>query len=314
MSEVKDNLSPEEDAQPLEPEKAKELLQKLEGWQLSLDGKKILRKLEFKNFREVVDFIISLAAFAEKNNLSYKEAKQTFDFVTVKLKDKFITKPFYSSILLTGALKGVMAVENKYEMPMGDLEYNQLAFSLALGAQRYIIDHFAKPRFRRSLRIKLRNLSYGLVVPYIELFNVFVSYGKHIGSYTKQRFSKGWTKRAGRFLGTRFAEIQRGLFSILLEEKETQDKKERQNLAEAKEVFKMIWKAFLFLFKVILALPLSIYYMLKLFFQLFVNIWKFNQPEAKKKRQFEKDLAKESMVAMYDEIYSKLVLETYYYT
>ena len=71
---------------------------------------------------------------------------------------------------------------------------------------------------------------------------------------------------------------------------------------------------FLFLFKVILALPLSVWYMLKLFFQLFVSIWKFNQPEAKKKRNFEKDLAKETMVAMYDEIYSKMVLETYYYT
>ncbi len=255
-----------------------------------------------------------LALFAERHNLPYKEAKQTFDFVTVKLQDKFITKPFYSSILLTGALKGVMAVENKYEMPMSDMEYNQLAFSLALGAQRYIIDHFAKPRFRRGLRIKLRNLSYGLIVPYIELFDAFVSYGKHIGSYSKRRFSKGWSKRAGKFLGTRFAEIQKGLFSILLEEDETKDKKEKQNLAEAKEVLKMVWKAFLFLFKVILALPLSIYYMLKLFFQFFVSIWRFNQPEAKKKRNFEKDLAKESMVAMYDEIYSKLVLETYYYT
>ena len=242
-----------------------------------------------------------LGAFSKKHNLSYREAKQTFDFVTVKLKDIFVSKPFYSSILLTGAMKGVMAVENRYDMPMSDIEYNQLAFSLALGAQRYILDHFAKPKFKRSLRIKLRNLSYGLVVPYIELFDAFI-------------FAKGWGKRAGLFLGTRFAEIQKGLFSILLEEDEKKDKKEKQNLAEAKEVLKMLWKAFLFLFKVILALPLSVWYMLKLFFQIFVSIWKYNQPEAKKKRNFEKDLAKETMVAMYDEIYSKMVLETYYYT
>ena len=255
-----------------------------------------------------------LGAFSKKHNLSYKEAKQTFDFVTVKLKDKFVSKPFYSSILLTGALKGVMAVETRYDMPMSDIEYNQLAFSLALGAQRYILDHFAKPKFKQRLRIKLRNLSYGLVVPYLELFGAFISYGKHIGNHVKRRFARGWGKRAGVFLGTRFAEIQKGLFSILLEEDEKKDKKEKQNLAEAKEVLKMLWKAFLFLFKVILALPLSIWYMLKLFFQLFVSIWKYGQPEAKKKRNFEKDLAKESMVAMYDEIYSKLVLETYYYT
>ena len=62
----KDNVVAEEGAQLLEPEKVRELLKKLEGWQLSSDGKKILRNLEFKNFREAVDFIISLSAFIEK--------------------------------------------------------------------------------------------------------------------------------------------------------------------------------------------------------------------------------------------------------
>ena len=55
-----------EDGQPLEPEKAKELFKKLEGWQFSSDSKKILRNIEFKSFREAADFIISLAGFSEK--------------------------------------------------------------------------------------------------------------------------------------------------------------------------------------------------------------------------------------------------------
>lgn len=62
----KNNLSTEEDLQPMEREEAEELLRKLEGWQLSADGKKISRNLKLKDFREAVDFIISLANFAEK--------------------------------------------------------------------------------------------------------------------------------------------------------------------------------------------------------------------------------------------------------
>jgi len=62
----KDNLSTEENGQPMERERALEYLKKLEDWQLLLDGKKISRNLKFKNFRESVDFINGVADFAEK--------------------------------------------------------------------------------------------------------------------------------------------------------------------------------------------------------------------------------------------------------
>jgi len=210
-------------------------------------------------------------------------------------------------------LKGVMSVESKYEMPLSDLEYSQIAFSLALGAQRYIIDHFARPKFFARLKIKLRNILYGFAVPFIEFFDIFISYGKHIGRNFKENFSKGWTKRAGKFISSRFKEIQTGLFKIVFSEEEKIETEETSK-KEVKETFGMLWKTFLFLFKVILALPLSLFYMLKLFYQLFIGIWEFRKPEVRKKRKFEKDLAKESMVAMYQEIYSKMVLETFYYT
>ncbi len=280
-----------------------------------------------------------LAKFAERRDLEYKEAKQTLAFVTSKLSDKFVSKPFYSSILLTGALKGVLAVENKYEMPMSDLEYNQLAFTLALGAQRYLIDHHAKPRFRRRLRTKLKNLSYGFVVVFVELYNVFVSYGKHIFGNFKTNFSKGWYKRTAIFIGSRFAEIQKTLFAFVFPGDEVKQKEEKKARDQAKQTLKMLWKAFLFLFKVILALPMSLWYFAKLFSLIFIGIgkfllyqlskiksmkryrnyisqkkWMIDRTEKVKKKNFEKDLALESMISMYDEIYSKMVLETYYYT
>jgi 4a-hydroxytetrahydrobiopterin dehydratase len=52
---------------PLEREKILELLKKLEDWDLSPDGKKIIRKFHFKNFRQAIDFVNEVASFAEKN-------------------------------------------------------------------------------------------------------------------------------------------------------------------------------------------------------------------------------------------------------
>lgn len=72
-----------------------------------------------------------LHGFAEKNNLGYKDAKNTFVFITNKLNEDFVSKTFYDSILLTGALKGIINTEKKYDLQMDDLEYSKLAFALA---------------------------------------------------------------------------------------------------------------------------------------------------------------------------------------
>lgn len=61
-----DSVSAEEKPQPMGIKEAGERLKKLEGWQLSSDGRKILRQIHFKNFREAVDFVVGLASFAEK--------------------------------------------------------------------------------------------------------------------------------------------------------------------------------------------------------------------------------------------------------
>ncbi|MHA1200285.1 MAG: hypothetical protein ACTSQF_13245 [Candidatus Heimdallarchaeaceae archaeon] len=254
-----------------------------------------------------------LAKFAKENSMSYREAKQTLVFVTNKLKEEFISEDFFKSILLNGALKGIIKVEDRYDMPISDLEYNQLAFSIALGANRYILDHFAKEKFFKRIAIKLRNVSFGFVVPFLELGLIFYSYGKHIGGRFKLMFSENWTKRTGSYLGTKFIEIQKGLNSFLLADEPDEELDETAK-AEAKESLNMILKVFLFLFKVILALPLSLYYFAKLFYMLISNIWKKRKPEDRVSRKFSKDIAKETIVAMYDEVYEKLVMETFHYT
>ncbi len=254
-----------------------------------------------------------LAKFAEEKSMSYKEAKQTLVFVTDKLRDEFVSQDFFKSILLNGALKGIIKVEDRYDMPISDREYNQLAFSIALGGNRYIIDHFAKEKFFKRTWIKLRNASFGFIVPFVEFAMIFYSYGKHIGGRFKLMFSQNWTKRAGNYLGSKFIEIQKGLNSFLLADEPNEELNE-QTKADAKQSLSMIWKVFLFLFKVILALPLSLYYFSKLLYLLIANIWKKRKPEDRISRKFSRDIAKETIVAMYDEVYERLVMETFHYT
>lgn len=254
-----------------------------------------------------------LATFAQENSMSYKEAKQTLVFITNKLSEEFVSDDFFKSILLNGALKGIIKVEERYKTHISDLEYNQLAFSIALGGHRYILDHFAKEKFIKRFLRKLRNFSFGFVVPFVEFGMIFYSYGKHIVNSFRFMFAKNWTKRAGSYLGSKFIEIQKGLNSLLLAD-EPHEELDKQTKQEAKQSLNMIGKIFLFLFKVILALPLSLFYFAKLLYLLIANIWKKRKPEDRITRKFSKDIAKETMVAMYDEVYERLVLETFRYT
>ncbi|MCK5304880.1 MAG: hypothetical protein KAJ72_06500, partial [Candidatus Heimdallarchaeota archaeon] len=252
-----------------------------------------------------------LLGFAEKNKLNYKDAKNTFIFITNKLKEDFVSKTFYDSILLTGALKGVINTETKYGLQMDDLEYSKLSFALALGTQRFILDHFSQNKFRERFKTKIRNVLFGFIVPVVELTSIFISYFKHIGNSFKMNFSKGWSKKFVRFFYERFREIQTGLRIKAYEDKD----EDETDFEEGKEKPRNIFiTGLFFILQVILALPLSLFYFAKLFYLIFREIFRKKKPEAVKKKKFEKKIAKESLITMYDEIYSRLVLDSFNYS
>lgn len=51
--------------QPLAANEAQELLAQLEGWELEEGGKRILRKMKFRNFRDALAFVNRLGVLAE---------------------------------------------------------------------------------------------------------------------------------------------------------------------------------------------------------------------------------------------------------
>ena len=56
-------------AAPLNAEQAREFLKEAEGWELKMEiPMRISRKFSFKNFREVMAFLVQVAMLAEKEN------------------------------------------------------------------------------------------------------------------------------------------------------------------------------------------------------------------------------------------------------
>jgi 4a-hydroxytetrahydrobiopterin dehydratase len=56
------------DGQPFSKEQATTSLQKLNGWNLSADNKKISKEFKFKNFTQALNFINQIAPIAEAQN------------------------------------------------------------------------------------------------------------------------------------------------------------------------------------------------------------------------------------------------------
>jgi|GEM_PF-1606628 len=117
MSDLKEknNISAECEGQPLAPEKVKDSLKKLEGWQLSADGKKILRQIVFKEFREAVGFIISLAEFAEKTGHYPDLMLIRCEKVTIELTTRQIKGLSEKDLVLAAEIDAIAGWKKKLE-------------------------------------------------------------------------------------------------------------------------------------------------------------------------------------------------------
>ncbi|MCG3222988.1 MAG: hypothetical protein H7647_00870, partial [Candidatus Heimdallarchaeota archaeon] len=77
----------------------------------------------------------ALESFAKDNNMSEREAKESLKLILKKIEEGYLSHDLFSSVMITGALKGIAQQEEKYDQIISDVEYNKLAIALALGAQ-----------------------------------------------------------------------------------------------------------------------------------------------------------------------------------
>ncbi|MHA1205598.1 MAG: hypothetical protein ACTSSL_11805 [Candidatus Heimdallarchaeaceae archaeon] len=255
----------------------------------------------------------AIKQFAKNNNLTYKEAKKALSFIANKLKDKFVSDEFYNSILLTGSLRGIYELEKKYNIDLSDNVFSQIAFSLALGGQRYILDFFTENPWYVKILIFLRNTIIFLLGPVLAIVEIFIDYIKHIKSETQFFLSKTQKNFLKIYVKTRFKEMKRE-FIKKLTKKESKDNEKLQIQNDKKGIIALI-NILKLLVQIVLALPLSLYYIGRALISIFRLNWlKKKTDEEITTREFEKELATSALASMYQEIYDKLVLNTYYFS
>ncbi len=88
FSEKKEKDEESKKEELLSKEELNEKLKKLKKWKLSSDGKKIYRKIKYKNFRESIDFINSIASFSQQTKHYPKELSIRFKKVIIILSTK----------------------------------------------------------------------------------------------------------------------------------------------------------------------------------------------------------------------------------
>ncbi len=153
----------------------------------------------------------ALESFAKENNMSEREAKESLKLILRKIEEGYLSHDLFSSVMITGALKGIAQQEEKYEQIISDVEYNKLAIALALGAQQYLKDKFTSDLWYNRYGKKL---SYLFIAPLMPLFTLIIAifnYIKHILIRIGKVFVDLGRFRPGSFFKNRFLEIYANL-------------------------------------------------------------------------------------------------------
>ncbi|MBY9001554.1 MAG: hypothetical protein KGD64_11595 [Candidatus Heimdallarchaeota archaeon] len=249
----------------------------------------------------------ALESFAKNNNLSEREAKVSLRLILKKIEEGYLSHDLFSSVMITGALKGIAQQEDKYDQIIADVEYNKLAISLALGAQQYLKDKFSSEPWYKRYGKKIGNT---LIAPFMPIFTLVMaiySYIKHLIIMIGKVLVDLGKLKVGSFFKHRYLEIFATLSDTYVN---VANKGNKMNFkkdldVDFKKIFKKIGK---FLLKVLLFIPLLVWSLLKSLYNMGKSLLTRRSESEKMKKRFEKDLTSESIRVMYQEVYDKMLL------
>ena len=249
----------------------------------------------------------AIIKFAKKNDMKVSEARKAFQLILNKIDEGYLTDDLFSSVLITGSLKGIGAQQKKYKQLLDDIEYNKLAISLALGARQYIKDEFAKKSWYKKAGKKILITLVAPLLPIGVILLSLFNYVRHIILSTFRAIGALGSARVGKFSSRRFTEIRDTIISTF-DNVTTRGKnfsfKEDLNI-DFNKAFKNFWKFLIRLIFLPVILVISLFKAIKNNINRILNR---QSEEEKMKRLFEKELATESLVAMYQEIYDKMLI------
>ncbi|MCG3220464.1 MAG: hypothetical protein H7641_03705, partial [Candidatus Heimdallarchaeota archaeon] len=272
--------------------------------------------------------------FQLNNKLSDDDVNVALNSIIQRIRKGVITDLLYKSVIVTGALKGISNQEKKYKQTISDIEYQKLALSLALGAQQYISDTF-RPMNKYVRIMKFIGFFFlGIFLPLFIILYSLLLYIKHLIFYLYKillatpikRYIKSLEEMdAMKYVGyaslplitpflaiweikymvqiiiKRFREIKI-IFTdtyFSLKEKGKKPNVRKEHNIDFRKFFRRVGKVLL---KIILLPAVLLWSLLKSIYRRLVKLFERRKPENKKKRLFEKEIATETLVSIYQEL------------
>jgi hypothetical protein len=277
--------------------------------------------------------------FQHTNKLSDDDVQVALNSIIQRIRSGEITDMLYKSVIVTGALKGVSSQEEKYKQTMSDIEYQKLSLSLALGAQQYITDTFRPTNKYKRIFKQIGFFFMAIIIPFMIIIYSILLYVKHLIFYLYKIFLANPIKRyiktleeldavkyvgyasipiiapflmiweikfIAQIIGKRFREIK-AIFTetyFNLKKKGMKPNIRKEHDIDFRRFFMRVGKAFL---KIILLPAVLFWSFLKSIYRRLVSLYERRKPENKEKRLFEKEVATETLVSIYQELYDKFV-------
>lgn len=145
--------------------------------------------------------------FAEMHNFTLEEAENTLKLITFKIHAGQEDEDLVNNVMVTGALKGIIMLEQRYSESYEDLELGQISTGLAFGARQFLQDHYLVRTTREKYMSVLQAISLALfAAPYIFLKS-FVIYTNNFFDYWVRVFAESEGANPFSYIKMRYSEV-----------------------------------------------------------------------------------------------------------
>lgn len=243
--------------------------------------------------------------FSNNNYFDYETGEDTLKLIGYKIEAGQMDDDMVNNVMITASLRGIIMMEEKFQNMLSSVELGQTCTGLAFGARQFLEDHYVVRSRQGKILDLLRNLTLGIFAVPIVLVISLKSYANRIFDIIGDSF---WNQQIIELTSIRYIEITSTLKGIPAKIRKTRQKKPKSKEEKQEVKKKRQWKirrkltvtmykiaeVFWFPFKILIGLGRFVY-------------TKLRPSEASPRDQFEEAVAHAALVAMYGELYNKLV-------
>ena len=249
--------------------------------------------------------------FSEQHHYTILEGEETLQLIGYKIFAGQMDDDMVTNIMVSAALKGVIMMEQKYMELFEDAELGQIATGLAFGARQFLKDHFVVREKSQTILMTIKNFFLGIFAIPIVLLLSFHNYANRTFDVMIEEFSENIiVMRSWDFIKLRYKEVNAELIALPENRRVKREKKKAEKTKKEKtqrnwalrrktmRLFSMIWEVIAFPF-------MLLWNILKWIYKLFT-------PSVHDARsQLEEAVSHAALVAMYNELFDHLVLQTH---